>query len=124
MRMQLSTPPSAITPVIILLTTGSSTNVRYDQGMTEYIQAVLRYAKFEMLPGGACVATFPTLIPFRTNVYAHGDTIEQCAVALRYELESFVLLAVRDGRPLPEVDFVPPPSLETPHDSLVVDANR
>ncbi|MDP9317299.1 MAG: type II toxin-antitoxin system HicB family antitoxin [Chloroflexota bacterium] len=92
--------------------------------MTEYIQAVLRYAKFEILPGGACVATFPTLAPFHKDVYAHGDTIEACAVALEYELESFVLQAVRDGLPLPEVDFVPPPILETPHDSLVVDANR
>ncbi|MDP9316322.1 MAG: type II toxin-antitoxin system HicB family antitoxin [Chloroflexota bacterium] len=91
--------------------------------MTEYIHAVLRYAKFEILLGSACIATFPTLAAFHKDVYAHGDTMEQCAVALQYELESFVLLAVRDGLPLPEVDVVPPPSLEAQHDSLVVDPN-
>ncbi len=59
--------------------------------MTEYIQAILRYARFEILPGGACIATFPMLAPFRNDVYTHGDTMEACAVALQYELESFVL---------------------------------
>lgn len=102
--------------ILLNLAARSSTDVRYDQGMTAYIQAVLRYVKFELLPGGACIATFPTLASFR-DIYAHGDTIEECVVALRYELESFVLVAMRDGLPLPEVDFVAPPSLEPAHDA-------
>ncbi len=92
--------------------------------MTEYIPAILRYAKFEILPGGGCIATFPTFAVFHKDVYTHGDTIEACAVALQYDLESFVLMAIRDGLPLPEVDGIAPPRLESRHDSLVVDTDR
>ncbi len=109
--------------ILLNLAAGSSTCVRYDQGMTEYIHAIMRYTRIDRTPDGSYIATFPTLAPFR-DIDAEGADYDACLDALESSLEGYVLMALRDGLPLTEVDFVAPPSLETQHDSLVMDANR
>ena len=91
--------------------------------MSEYIQAILHYIELQSTPDGACIGTF-ALSTFRNDVYAHGDSIEDCIAAVERALESYVLWALKTGELLPEVDGVMPPSLEPAHASLLMDTHR
>ena len=91
--------------------------------MTEYIQAILHYIQLQSTPDRACIATF-ALPTFRNDVYAHGDSIEDCIATVERALESYVLWALKTGELLPEIDGVMPPSLEPAHASLLMDTHR
>lgn len=71
--------------------------------LTEYIQAALRRAKYEVLPEDQ---TFYANIPGFQGVWANADTLEACREELREVLEDWIVLGLRLGHPLPVVDGI------------------
>jgi predicted RNase H-like HicB family nuclease len=70
--------------------------------LTEYIQAAMRRAHYEILEDG----TFYGEIPDFQGVYADADTLEGCREQLREVLEGWLVLGLRLGHPLPVVDGI------------------
>jgi predicted RNase H-like HicB family nuclease len=68
--------------------------------LTEYIQAALRRARYEILED----KTFYGEIPGFQGVYANADMLEACREQLREVLEEWLVLGLRLGHPLPVVD--------------------
>jgi len=71
--------------------------------LTEYIQAALRHAKYEVLPEDQ---TFYANIPGFQGVWANADTLEACREELREALEDWLLLKLRSDHALPIVDGI------------------
>jgi predicted RNase H-like HicB family nuclease len=71
--------------------------------LTEYIQAALRKARYDILPSEG--GYFGEIPGFR-GVYATTPTLESCRKELREVLEEWILLRVAKNLPLPEVDGV------------------
>ena len=71
--------------------------------LTEYIQAALRRAKYEVLPEDQ---TFYANIPGFQGVWANADTLEACREELREALEDWLLLKLRSDHALPIVDGI------------------
>ena len=67
---------------------------------TEYIQAALKHAKYEMLEDDTYMATVDGL----RGVIAVGDTIESCRQDLIEVIEGWVALGLRMGHPIPTID--------------------
>lgn len=67
---------------------------------TSYIQAALRKARYEILEDN----TYYGEIPGFSGVYANADTLEACRNLLQEVLEGWILLGLRLGHKLPEVD--------------------
>jgi predicted RNase H-like HicB family nuclease len=67
--------------------------------LTEYVQAAMRQAKYEILPDG----TFYGEIPGCQGVYANADTLEACRDELQEVLEGWIVLGLQMGHPLPVV---------------------
>ena len=70
--------------------------------LTEYIQAAMRRAQYEILED----ATFYGEITGFQGVYANAETLEDCREQLREVLEGWIVLGLRLGHPLPVVDGV------------------
>lgn len=68
--------------------------------LTEYIQAALRGAKYEILPEDQ---TFYGNIPGFQGVWANADTLEACREELCEVLEDWIVLGLRLGHSLPVV---------------------
>ena len=68
--------------------------------LTEYIQAALRHARYEILED----KTFYGEISGFQGVYANADTLEDCREQLREVLEEWLVLGLRLGHQLPVVD--------------------
>ena len=68
--------------------------------LTEYVKAAMRQAKYEILPDG----TFYGEIPGFQGVYANADALETCRDELQEVLEGWIVLGLRLGHPLPQVD--------------------
>lgn len=68
--------------------------------LTFYIQAALRKARYEILEDGSYYGEIPGF----TGVYADADTLEACRDQLQEVLEGWILLGLRLGHELPEVD--------------------
>jgi predicted RNase H-like HicB family nuclease len=71
--------------------------------LTEYIQAALRRAKYEVLPEDQ---TFYANIPGFQGVWANADTLEACREELREVLEDWIVLGLRLGHSLPDIDGI------------------
>ena len=71
--------------------------------LTEYIQASLRRAKYEILSDDTA---FYGEIPGFEGVYAHAPTLESCREELRQVLEEWILFRVSRNLPLPAVDGI------------------
>lgn len=69
--------------------------------LTDYIQAAMRGAKYEILPDDG---SFYGSIPGFQGVYANADNLEECRSELMEVLEEWILLHLRDDDPLPEID--------------------
>ncbi len=65
--------------------------------LTEYIQAAMRCARYEILEDG----TFYGEIPGFQGVFANADTLEDCREQLRQVLEGWIVLGLRLGHELP-----------------------
>ena len=67
---------------------------------TEYIQAALKHANYEMLEDDTYMATVDGL----RGVIAVGDTIEDCRQDLIEVIEGWVALGLRMGHSIPPID--------------------
>ena len=70
--------------------------------LTETIRAALRRAHYELLDDG----TFYAEIPGLPGVLANAETLEACREELREVLEGWIVLGLRMGHSLPEVDGI------------------
>lgn len=71
--------------------------------ITEYIQAALRQARYEILKDDG---TFYGEIPKCNGVWANSDQLEDCREQLREVLEEWVLFRIYRNLPLPVIDGV------------------
>ncbi len=71
--------------------------------LTDYIQAAMRRARYEILPDDG---KFYGEIPGFSGVYAHTDTLEDCREELKEVLEEWILLRLSMHLPLPVVDGI------------------
>ena len=70
--------------------------------LTTYIQSAMKHAKYEILDD----QTFYGEITGFQGVYANANTLEMCREELQSVLEGWIILGLRMGHPLPEVDGV------------------
>ncbi len=68
--------------------------------LTEYIRKAIRKAHYEILEDG----TFYGEIPGFPGVFANEDSLEACREQMQEVLEGWILLGLRLGHKLPEVD--------------------
>jgi predicted RNase H-like HicB family nuclease len=68
--------------------------------LTDYIQAAMRRATYEILSDGAYYGEIPGF----QGVYAFAPTLENCRQTLQEVLEGWILLGLRLGHDLPVVD--------------------
>ena len=71
--------------------------------LTGYIRAVMRRARYEILPDDG---TFYGEIPGFDGVYANTATLEACREELEEVLEEWILFRVSRNLPLPTVDGI------------------
>ena len=70
--------------------------------LTSYVKAAMHQARYEMLEDG----TFYGEIPGFSGVFANEKTLEECREQLQEVLEDWILLGLRLGHRLPEVDGI------------------
>ena len=70
--------------------------------LTQYIQAAMQHAIYEILSD----ATYYGEIPGLPGVYANASTLEACRDQLQEVLEGWITLGLRLGHPMPEVDSI------------------
>ena len=71
--------------------------------LTEYIEAAMRHAKYEILPEDL---TYYGEIPECPGVYSNEVTLEGCRTILREVLEGWILLGIRHGAEIPVIDGI------------------
>ena len=69
--------------------------------LTAYIKAAMRKAHYEMLPDGE---GYYGKIDGLQGVWAKADTLEACREELRQALEEWIVLGLRMGHHLPDID--------------------
>ena len=67
--------------------------------LTEYIQAAMGKARYEILDDG----TYYGEIPPCRGVWATAKTLEACRQELQEVLEEWIFLKIKDGDPLPTI---------------------
>ena len=67
--------------------------------LTDYIQAALRQAKYELMENGKFFARVPSC----RGVWAEGGTLEDCREELQSTLEDWILLGLQLGHKLPVI---------------------
>jgi len=70
--------------------------------LTEYIQAAMKQATYELLGDG----TFYGEISSLRGVYANADTLEICREQLQEVLEGWIVLGLRMGHTIPAIDGI------------------
>jgi predicted RNase H-like HicB family nuclease len=70
--------------------------------LTQYIPAAMRKANYEILDD----RSFYGEIPGFGGVYAHASTLEECREQLQEVLEGWIVLGLRMGHRLPEIQGV------------------
>ncbi len=69
--------------------------------LTAYINAAMRKAHYEILPNGeGYLGTIEGL----QGVWANADTLEACREELQEALEEWIVLGLRLGHQLPDID--------------------
>lgn len=71
--------------------------------LTTYISAAMRRAHYETLPDSS---TYYGSIPDCPGVWAEAKTLEACREELQEVLEDWILLGIRMGHDLPEIDGI------------------
>jgi len=71
--------------------------------LTEYIEAVMKRARYEILRDDK---TFYGHIPGFDGVYSNADNLEACRWELKEVLEEWTLLSISRHLPLPVVDGI------------------
>ena len=70
--------------------------------LTDYIQAAMRRARYEILEDG----TYYGEIPDCPGVYAQAETLEGCRDQLHEVLEDWIVLGLRMGHAFPVIDGI------------------
>jgi len=70
--------------------------------LTDYIQATLHKATYELLEDG----TFYGEIPELQGVWANAETLEACRDDLKDALEGWILLGLQLGHTLPVIEGI------------------
>ena len=70
--------------------------------LTEYIQAALHRANYEILEDG----TFYAEVPELQGLYANASTLEACREELKQSLEEWIVLGLQLRHNLPELDGI------------------
>lgn len=70
--------------------------------LTEYMQAAMQQAHYEILEDGS----FYGEIPDFQGIYANADTLESCREELREVLEGWIVLGLRLGHSLPIINGI------------------
>jgi predicted RNase H-like HicB family nuclease len=70
--------------------------------LTQFIQAAMRRATYELLQD----RSFYGEIPGFAGVYANASTLEVCRELLQEVLEGWIVLGLRLGHTMPEVDGI------------------
>jgi predicted RNase H-like HicB family nuclease len=71
--------------------------------LTAYINAAMRKARYEILPDGE---GYFGNIPELQGVWANADSLEACREELQEALEEWIVLGLRMGHPLPEIEGI------------------
>jgi predicted RNase H-like HicB family nuclease len=71
--------------------------------LTAYINAAMRKAHYEILPDGE---GYFGNIPELQGVWANADSLEACREELQEALEEWIVLGLRMGHPLPEIEGI------------------
>ena len=71
--------------------------------LTEYINAVLCKAHYEILPGEE--GYFGKIEEIK-GVWANADTLEACREELKEVLEEWILLGIKKGQIIPVIDGI------------------
>ena len=71
--------------------------------LTNYIQAAMRHAHYEILPDDS---SFYAEIPGLQGVWANAETLEACREELQEVLEEWILFRVSRNLSLPVVDGI------------------
>ena len=70
--------------------------------LTEYIQAAMRLAHYEIMEDGRIFGTVPPC----PGAWADGDTLEACRDELHEVLESWIIVGLRHGHSFEVIDGV------------------
>ncbi|MEO7319381.1 MAG: type II toxin-antitoxin system HicB family antitoxin [Chthoniobacteraceae bacterium] len=70
--------------------------------LSEYIQAAMREAQFELMENGDYFGSIPSC----QGAWADAPTVEECRVELQSVLEDWILVGFRLGHELPVVDGI------------------
>ena len=68
--------------------------------LTEYIQAAMRQATYELVEKGRFFGSIPRC----EGAWSEGKTLEQCRKELQSVLEDWILLGLHQGHKLPVID--------------------
>lgn len=71
--------------------------------ISDYIQTAMRHAEYETLPEGEGIFGHISQLP---GVWANEETLEAVEADLRDTLESWLVLALARGAPIPPIDGV------------------
>lgn len=70
--------------------------------LTDYIQAALRSARYEIMENGRYWGEIPAL----RGVWAESDTLEGCRETLREVLEDWIVVGLRHNQQIPVLDSI------------------
>ena len=71
--------------------------------LTNYIQAAMRKAHYEILSDGE---GYLGSIPDLQGIWANADTLEACREELREVLEEWILIGLKMGHLIPQIDGI------------------
>ena len=71
--------------------------------LTNYIQAAMHKAHYEILPDGE---GYYGSIPELQGVWANADTLEDCREELREVLEEWILIGLKMDHSIPQIDGI------------------
>ena len=71
--------------------------------LTEYLQAAMRKAKYEILDGKE---GYYGEIPGFQGVWANAENLEDCRKELSEILEEWILMHIADNTPIPELNGI------------------
>jgi predicted RNase H-like HicB family nuclease len=71
--------------------------------LTEYVQAALKKAHYEILPDDG--SYYGEIAKFK-GVYSNANTLEECRNELREVLEDWILVSISHHLPLPVIDNI------------------
>ena len=70
--------------------------------LTQYIQAAMRHAKYELMENGCFFARIPEC----PGLWAEGPTLEECREELQSTLEDWIMIKLRHGDRFDVIDGV------------------